>query len=49
VLTYVRNSFGNQAAPIQPAQVAKVRAATKDRASFYTPDELLKQFPDAKK
>ncbi len=49
VLTYVRNSFGNVAAPIQPAQVAQVRAATKDRASFYTPDELLKEFPDAKK
>ena len=49
VLTYVRNSFGNQATPIQPSQVAKVRAATKDRTNFYTPDELLKEFPDAKK
>jgi len=26
-----------------------VRAETKDRPSFYTPDELLKEFPDAKK
>jgi len=49
VLTFVRNSFGNQAPPIQPSQVAKVRAATKDRNGFYTPDELLKEFPDAKK
>lgn len=49
VLTFVRNSFGNQAPPIQPAQVAKVRAVTKDRNGFYTPDELLKEFPDAKK
>lgn len=49
VLTYVRNSFGNQAPAIQPAQVAKVRAATKDRNNFYTPDELLKEFPDARK
>ncbi len=49
VLTYVRNAYGNQASPILPAQVAKVRAATKDRAGFYTPDELLKEFPDAKK
>ncbi len=49
VLTFVRNSFGNQASPVLPAQVAKVRAATKDRAGFYTPDELLKVFPDAKK
>ena len=49
VLTYVRNAYGNQASPILPAQVAKVSAATKDRAGFYTPDELLKEFPDAKK
>ena len=49
VLTFVRNSFGNQASPVLPAQVAKVRVATKDRAGFYTPDELLKEFPDAKK
>ena len=49
VLTYVRNSFGNQATAILPAQVAKVRAETKDRSSFFTPDELLKQFPETKK
>jgi mono/diheme cytochrome c family protein len=49
VLTYVRNAYGNQASPVLPAQVAKVRAATKDRAGFYTPDELLKEFPDPKK
>ena len=48
VLTYVRNSFGNQAAPIHPAQIKKVREATKDRNGFYTPAELLKDFPDAK-
>ena len=27
VLTYVRNSFGNNAKPITPAEVKKVRAA----------------------
>jgi mono/diheme cytochrome c family protein/glucose/arabinose dehydrogenase len=45
VLTYVRNSFGNQAAPITPAQVAKERAATKAQEGFLSPAELLKQFP----
>jgi mono/diheme cytochrome c family protein len=45
VLTYVRNSFGNQAAPITPAQVAQERAATKAQEGFLNPAELLKQFP----
>ena len=48
VLTYVRNSFGNQAAPITPAQVAAERAATKDHQGFLVPAELLKQFPHQK-
>jgi mono/diheme cytochrome c family protein len=46
VLTYVRNSFGNKASVITPEKVAAVRAATKDQASFYSPEELLKQHPD---
>lgn len=45
VLTYVRNSFGNKASVIDPNRVKEVRAATKDRNSFYTPDELLKEHP----
>jgi mono/diheme cytochrome c family protein/glucose/arabinose dehydrogenase len=45
VLTYIRNRFGNQASPIQPAQVAKVREATKDRKVFYQTEELLKEHP----
>ena len=45
VLTYVRNSFGNKAAPVTPESVAKVRKATGTR-SFYSPDELLKEHPD---
>ena len=45
VLTYVRNSFGNKASVIDPNKVKEVRAATKDRNSFYTPDELLKEHP----
>ena len=45
VLTYVRNSFGNKAAPVTPESVAKVRKATGTR-SFYSPEELLKEHPD---
>jgi mono/diheme cytochrome c family protein len=35
VLTFVRNSFGNKAAPIQAAEVQKVRAANPGRMMFY--------------
>ncbi|MHA3771878.1 PVC-type heme-binding CxxCH protein [Verrucomicrobiota bacterium sgz303538] len=45
VLTFVRNSFGNQAEPIQAQQVQKVRTAQPGRATFYTTDEILKQHP----
>ncbi|MFD3002456.1 PVC-type heme-binding CxxCH protein [Pontibacter toksunensis] len=45
VLTYVRNSFGNKAPAVSPEQVGKVRAATKDKTGFYSPEELLKQHP----
>ena len=45
VLTYVRNSWGNQAAPVLPETVKKVRAATKDRSIFWKPEELLKDHP----
>ncbi|WP_324028060.1 c-type cytochrome [Maribacter sp. BPC-D8] len=45
VLTYVRNSFGNKASVIDPKKVREVREATKDRKSFYTADELLKEHP----
>lgn len=47
VLTYVRNSFGNQAPAISPDKVAAVRSATQDKTGFYTPDELLQAHPDA--
>ena len=42
VLTFVRNSFGNKADPITPAQVKAVRAANPGRMMFYTTEELLK-------
>ena len=45
VLTYVRNSFGNKASVITPEKVKEVREATKDKTGFYSPEELLKQYP----
>lgn len=45
VLTYVRNSWGNKAAPVTPESVKKIRAATKDRSIFWKPEELLKDHP----
>ncbi len=42
VLTFVRNTFGNKAAPVTPQAVQKVRAATKDQPSFYPAAELQK-------
>ncbi len=45
VLTYVRNSFGNQSPAIMPDQVKKVRAATDSKRDFYSPDQLLKEHP----
>lgn len=40
VLTFVRNSWGNQGSVITPDQVAKVRAAQQDQKGFYKPEEL---------
>jgi len=45
VLTYVRNSFGNQSSPIQPAHVKKVREEMKDTLGLLNPEDLLKQHP----
>ncbi len=41
VLTYVKNSFGNQAKPVLPEKVKAIRAATSKRSSFYQPKELI--------
>ncbi len=49
VASYVRQSFGNDAKFITPDQVKKVREETKDRANFYTPEELEKEHPIKKK
>lgn len=45
VLTYVRNSWGNQAPPVKPETVAKVREQTKERVNFYMVEEILKEHP----
>ena len=45
VLTFVRNSFGNQADPIEPAQVRKVRDANPGRMMLFNTKELLKEHP----
>jgi mono/diheme cytochrome c family protein/sugar lactone lactonase YvrE len=45
VLTYVRNSWGNKATPVNPETVGKVRAANKGRSIFWKPEELLKDHP----
>jgi mono/diheme cytochrome c family protein len=43
VLTFVRGNkeWGNTAPPVSAAQVKPIREATKDRASSWTPPELL--------
>ncbi len=45
VLTYVRNSFGNEAPAITPEKVAEVRASIADDTGYYSPAELLEQHP----
>jgi mono/diheme cytochrome c family protein len=41
VLSYVRSSFGNKAAPVTAAQVAAARAATAKRTTPFTAPELI--------
>lgn len=45
VVTYVRNTFGNEASVVTPEKVAAVRQVSKDKKGFYSPDELLRQHP----
>ncbi|MCB1131171.1 MAG: c-type cytochrome [Verrucomicrobiae bacterium] len=45
VLTYIRNTFGNNAPPVRPETVRKIRAEIADKKDFYTPDDLLQQHP----
>ena len=45
VLTFVRNTFDNNASVVTSEEVAAVREATKDKEIFYSPEELLEQHP----
>ena len=45
IASYVRNSFGNNAPVVLPAQVAAVRAETKDRVLPWTLEELKAVVP----
>ena len=45
VLTFVRNTWGNQAAAVSPATVKKVRDANASRTVFWKPEELLASHP----
>lgn len=45
VITYVRQSFGNDLAPVSPALVARIREQTKARADFYMVEEIMKEHP----
>ncbi len=40
VVTYIRNSFGNEAPEVTPEQVAEMREATAERTEAWTEDEL---------
>jgi hypothetical protein len=45
VLSYVRQSFGNNGPFITPDQVQQIRATTADRVNFYMTDEILREHP----
>jgi putative heme-binding domain-containing protein len=45
VLSYVRNSWGNDASAITEEHVKRIRAETKGRRRFYTPEELIEMHP----
>lgn len=49
VISYVRQSFGNDLDFINPADVKRVREATKDRNIFYMVEDILKEHPLGKK
>jgi mono/diheme cytochrome c family protein/glucose/arabinose dehydrogenase len=45
VLTYIRNSFGNESSVISPGLVKEVREAASEQPGFYSPEELLQEYP----
>lgn len=42
ILTYIRQSWGNKAPPIDPETVHQVREETKNKTGTWSPDELRK-------
>jgi mono/diheme cytochrome c family protein len=45
VLTYIRNSFGNKATPIDPEKVKEVRAKIASKQDLYNANMLLSEHP----
>ena len=45
VLTFVRNTWGNQASTISPDAVKRVRQESSGRSTFWKPEELLAEHP----
>ena len=45
VLTFVRNTWGNKASPIDAETVARVRAESSSRTTFWKPEELESLHP----
>ena len=45
ILTFVRNSWGNEASMIKPEQIGTVRTSTAGRKDMYKASELLKEHP----
>ena len=45
VLTYVRNSWGNDGDEVYPDHVKRLRKETRDRKKFYNPEELIEMHP----
>ena len=45
VLTFVRNTWGNEAPAVKVETVSRIRNATHDRSIFWKPEELLKDHP----
>lgn len=46
ILTYIRNSWGNQASAIHVAEVSRLRIATQSRSTTYTAGELSPTRPE---
>ncbi|MEX2565027.1 MAG: HEAT repeat domain-containing protein [Cyclobacteriaceae bacterium] len=42
VLTFIRQSWGNKATPIEPEKVSQIREVTREKSDTWTPEELRK-------